>query len=90
MAVLMIGDVPGLTEDVYAGMMGQLMPVLRSSKGFVAHAGGPSPSGGWRVVEIWESEADGDAFFDTAVKPNLPPGIAPERTYQPLHTAFTK
>jgi hypothetical protein len=90
MAVLMFGEVPGLTEDVYAGMMGQLMPVLRASKGFVSHAGGPSPSGGWRVVEIWESEADGDAFFDTAVKPNLPPGIVPERTYQPVHTAFTK
>jgi hypothetical protein len=90
MAVLMIGEVPGLTEDVYAGMMGQLMPVLRSSKGFVSHAGGPSPSGGWRVVEIWESEADGDAFFETAVKPNLPPGMTPERTYHPVHTAFTK
>ena len=90
MAVLMIGEVSGLTEDIYAGMMGQLMPVLRASKGFIAHAGGPSPSGGWRVDEIWESEEDGDAFFDSAVKPNLPPGIVPERKYQPVHTAFTR
>ena len=90
MAVLMIGEVSGLTEDIYAGMMGQLMPVLRASKGFVAHAGGPSPSGGWRVVEIWESEEDGDAFFGSAVKPNLPPGIVPERKYEPVHTAFTR
>jgi len=90
MAVLMIGEVSGLTEDIYAGMMDQLMPVLRASKGFVAHAGGPSPSGGWRVVEIWESEEDGDAFFDSAVKPNLPPGIVPERKYEPVHTAFTR
>jgi len=90
MAVLMIGEVSGLTEDRYAGMMGQLMPVLRASKGFVAHAGGPSSSGGWRVVEIWESEEDGDAFFDSAVKPNLPPGIVPERKYEPVHTAFTR
>jgi hypothetical protein len=71
-------------------MIGQLMPVLRASKGFVSHAGGPSPSGGWRVVEVWESQEDGEAFFANNVKPNLPPGITPERKYHPLHTAFTK
>jgi hypothetical protein len=90
MAVLLIAEVPGLTEEVYAGMMGQMTSVLRASKGFVSHAGGPSPSGGWRVVEVWESQEDGDAFFDTNVKPNLPPGVAPERTYHPVHTAFAK
>ena len=90
MAVLMIGEVPGLTEEMYAGMMGQMQAVLRGSKGFVSHAGGPSPSGGWRVVEIWESKEDGDAFFDANVKPNLPPGVVPERTYHEVHTAFTK
>ena len=63
MAVLMIGEVPGLTEEVYAGMIGQLGPVLRASKGFVSHVGGPSPSGGWRVIEVWESREDGDAVL---------------------------
>jgi len=86
----MIAEVPGLTEDIYTGMIGQLMPALRGSQGFVSHAGGPSPEGGWRVVEVWESKEDGDAFFDNAVQPNLPPGIDVERTYHPLHTAFTK
>jgi len=90
MAVLMIGEVPGLTEEMYAGMIGQLEPVLRASKGFVSHAGGPSPDGGWRVLEVWESQADGDAFFENNVKPNLPPGVVPDRTYRPLHTVFTK
>ena len=53
MAVLMIGEVPGLTEEMYAGMIGQLEPVLRASKGFVStwaarapmEAGGSSRSG---------------------------------------------
>ena len=90
MPVLMIAEVPGLTEDVYTGMIGNLMPVLRDSPGFVSHAGGPSPEGGWRVVEIWDSQADGDAFFDNNVKPNLPPEMNPERKYHALHTAFTK
>jgi len=89
MAVLMIGEVAGMTEDVYAGMIGQLAPVLRSSKGFISHAGGPTDTG-WRVTEVWESKEDGDAFFENAVKPNLPPGIDPKREYHPVHTAFVK
>lgn len=90
MPVLMIGEVPNLSEETYAGMVGQLMPVMRASKGFVSHAGGPSPDGGWRVVEIWESEEDGEKWFDDNVKPNLPPGATPNRIYYPLHTAFAK
>ncbi|HTN80453.1 MAG TPA: hypothetical protein VMK16_12320 [Acidimicrobiales bacterium] len=86
MAVLMIGEVSDMTEDVYAGMIEQLAPVMRASKGFISHAGGPNPSGGWRVLEVWESEEDGDNFFNTAVKPNLPPGVEPTRTYHRLHT----
>ena len=90
MAVLMIAEVPGLTEDVYAGMVGGMMPGIRASKGFVSHAGGPSPSGGWRVVEVWETQEDSDEWFNNNVKPNLPPGIDPDRKFHPLHTAFTK
>jgi hypothetical protein len=90
MPVLMIGEVPDLTEEVYAGMVAQLMPLMRASKGFIAHAGGPSPSGGWRVVEIWESEEDGENWFDANVRPNLPPGVNPDRRYSQIHTALTR
>ena len=90
MAVLMIGEVPNLTEEIYGGMIGQMMPLMRASQGFISHAGGPSPAGGWRVIEIWESEEDGQTWFDENVKPNLPPGIVPDRQYFPLHSAFTK
>jgi hypothetical protein len=88
MAVLMIGEVPDLTEEMYAGMIVGLKPVLQSAKGFISHAGGPSPNGGWRVVEVWESEEDGVAWFEANVKPNLPPGVVPDRQYFPLHSAF--
>jgi hypothetical protein len=90
MPVLMIGEVPNLNEETYGAMVGQLMPLMRASSGFVSHAGGPSPSGGWRVVEVWESEEDGKKWFEENVKPNLPPGVVPDRQYYPLHTAFTK
>ena len=89
MPVLMIGEVPNMTAEIYGGMVGQLMPLMRASKGFISHAGGPSPTGGWRVVEVWESEEDGQNWFEENVKPKLPPDIVPDRQYHPLHTAFT-
>jgi len=88
--VLMIGEVPNMTEEIYAGMIGQMAPLMRASRGFISHAAGPSPTGGWRVVEAWESEEDSAKWFDENVKPNLPPGIVPDRTFHPLHTALTK
>jgi hypothetical protein len=90
MPVLMIGEVPNLTEEIYGGMIGQMMPLMRGAKGFVSHAGGPSPKGGWRVVEVWESEEDGKTWFEENVRPTLPPDIVPDRQYYPLHSAFTK
>ncbi len=90
MAVLMIGEVPNLSEEMYAGMVDRMGPLMRAHKGFIAHTGGPNPAGGWRVVEIWESEDDGRKWFEENVKPNLPPEIVPDRRYYPLHTAFTK
>jgi len=90
MPVLMIGEVPNFTEEIYAGMIGQMEPLMRAANGFVSHAGGPGPSGGWRVVEIWETEEDGKAWFEENVRPNLPPGVTPDRRYYPLHTAITK
>ena len=90
MPVLMIAEVPNLTEEIYTGMIGQMTPLMRASKGFISHAGGPSPNGGWRVVEVWESEEDGQNWFAENVKPNLPPDISPDRKFHPLHTAISK
>jgi heme-degrading monooxygenase HmoA len=90
MAVLMIAEVPNLTEELYAGMVGQLMPRMKEAKGFISHTGGPNPGGGWRVIEVWETEEDSQAWFDGEVRPNLPPEIKPNRSYHSLHTAFTR
>jgi hypothetical protein len=89
MPVLMIGVVPNLTEEMYTGMMEQMKPRITAWKGFIAHSGGPNPGGGWRVVEMWETEEDGVAWFDQNVRPNLPPGIVPDRQYYPAVTSFT-
>ncbi len=90
MPVLMIAEVPNLTEETYGGMIGQMTPLFRASNGFISHSGGPSPTGGWRIVETWESEEDSEKFFDEKVRPNVPPEIVPDRRYYPLHTIITK
>lgn len=90
MAALMIGEVKDLTAEVYNAMAAQMAPLMKTHKGFIAHTGGVSPNGGFRIVEIWESEADGQAWFDNNVKPNLPPGMKPDRNWFPLHNVVTK
>ena len=62
MPVLAIFEQPNLDGGTYASMLEQLMPVLRSAKGFMSHAGGPSPAGGTRIIEIWESEQTARSF----------------------------
>src|SRR6202161_4269725 len=87
---VLITEQPNLDEENYASMLEQLTPLLRSANGFISHAGGPSPAGGMRIIEIWESEADSQKFFNEHLKPNLPPGVVPDSTYYELHAAFTR
>jgi hypothetical protein len=86
----MIAEQPKLDQGTYALVLEQLMPLLHSANGFMYHAGGPSPAGGIRMVEVWESEADSRKFFNENLKPNLPPGIVPELAYYELHAAFAR
>ncbi|MGA3123538.1 MAG: hypothetical protein ABSF69_22440 [Polyangiaceae bacterium] len=90
MCVLMIAEQPNMDKGTYASMLEQLMPLLRSAKGLKSHAGGPSPAGGTRIVEIWESKADQQKFFNENLKPHLPPGLVPDLTYYELHAELTR
>lgn len=63
MSVLMIAEQPNMDEGIYTSMLEPLMPRLRSANGFISHAGGPSPAGGMRIIEVWESKADQRKFF---------------------------
>jgi hypothetical protein len=90
MPVLMIVEQPNLDESTYASTLEPLMPLLRSANGFVSHAGGPSPAGGIRISEIWNTKADQQKFFTEHLKPQLPPGLEPDLTYFELHAAFTR
>jgi heme-degrading monooxygenase HmoA len=67
MAVLMTAHIPDATQEMIDGMS-PILENLPGQKGFVVHANGPAP-GGWRVTEVWDSQADFEAWFEAYVKP---------------------
>ena len=85
MAVLVVAEVQGQTQQGYDGMFAVLADTLKQSKGFIFHTAHPI-EGGWRIVEVWNSKAEANEFFAKAVAPNLPPGIHPKRSVQELHS----
>jgi quinol monooxygenase YgiN len=88
MAVLMTAQIPGATKEMMDGLQPLLGP-LRSAKGFIVHANGPVP-GGWRVIEVWNSQADFEAWFETSVKPAFPEGgPGPSITFDQLDQVVT-
>jgi hypothetical protein len=85
MAVFVIADVPGQTQDGYDQMMLVLGPILREAKGFIAHGAGPAGNS-WQVFEIWDTQDDATQFFAKYIHPNLPDGVKPKRTLVQLHS----
>jgi hypothetical protein len=84
MTVLMTSELPGLTQEGYDHLAAALLPVMRSTDGFIAHAAGPV-DGGFEVTELWESEAAHEAWFTAHVAPTMPAGApVPQVTYRPV------
>jgi len=72
MAVLMTAEIPGATKEMIDGMQPLLDEIVKQ-KGFVIHTNGPV-SGGWRVVEVWDSQSDFETWFEAYVKPAFSEG----------------
>jgi hypothetical protein len=88
MPVLVTAEVQGQTQQGYDGMLNVLASALKQAPGFVLHTAHPI-DGGWRIVEVWESQHDANQFFAKYVHPNLPSGIKPKRSVQALHGLVT-
>jgi quinol monooxygenase YgiN len=88
MAVLMTAHIPGGTQEMVDGLR-PLLERIRSEKGFVLHANGPVP-GGWRVTEVWDSQADFESWFEGNVRPAFPEGgPMPSITFDQLNEVVT-
>jgi hypothetical protein len=62
MAVAMLVDNPKGSQETYERVRERLG--LERPAGGIVHVAGPSPNGGWRVIELWESEEDAKRFAE--------------------------
>ena len=71
MAIAMMVDNPEGSQEVYEQIRAQLG--VEKPAGGIFHFAGPSPNGGWRVIEVWVSEEDATRFFEEHSAPALAP-----------------
>src|SRR5437870_1008174 len=88
MTVLKQHHAPGMPAEAYDQVAAGAMPSQRKADGFVAHYA-IVEDGGITVIEIWDSIAQHDAWFNEAVRPHLPPGV-PEPKFADLHNSNTR
>ncbi len=53
-------------QDGYDGLMkaqGRDTPEAPAPDGQIAHLAGPNPTGGWRVIDVWESEQAANTYY---------------------------
>jgi hypothetical protein len=88
MAVAMLIDNPNGSQEIYEQLRERIG--LDKPAGGIFHVAGPSPNGGWRVIEIWESEEDAKRFLAERLGPAAeavgtppPPELWPVHNYMP-------
>jgi hypothetical protein len=68
MAVCQIVQFSGIDKTKYDAVIKHLDFAKNGQpKGALSHIAGPTPDG-WCVVDVWESQADFDAFFNGRLK----------------------
>jgi hypothetical protein len=86
-AVAMMVDNPEGSQEVYEKVREHL-GLQDKPAGGIFHAAGPGPNGGWRVIEVWESQEDADRFFKERLGPAFEAVGAPgraQREFWPVH-----
>jgi hypothetical protein len=74
-AIAMMVDNPEGSQETYDRVREQLG--LEKPAGGIFHLAGPSPNGGWRVIEVWESEEDVKRFVNERLLPAFEASAAP-------------
>jgi hypothetical protein len=91
MAVAMLIDNPNGSQEIYEQLRERIG--LDKPAGGIFHVAGPSPNGGWRVIEIWESEEEAKRFLAERLGPAAEAsGAAPPPPPElwPVHNYMTE
>ncbi len=91
MAIAMLLDNPNGSQEIYDRVR-ELLGLERPAGG-IFHVAGPGPNGGWRVIEVWESEDDANRFFQERLRPAFEAvgvsGPPPTPQFWPAHNYMT-
>jgi len=89
--VAMMVDNPRGSQETYDRIRKQLG--LEKPAGGILHVAGPNPNGGWRVVEVFESEEDAQRFLKERFRPAFEAvgasGPPPQPQFWPVHNYMT-
>jgi hypothetical protein len=89
-AIAMLVDNPEGSQEAYEQIRTCLG--LEKPAGGIFHIAGPSPNGGWRVIEVWETEEAANRFFAERFIPAVQTlglaGAPPKREFWPVHNAM--
>jgi hypothetical protein len=62
---------PGMNAELYDQVNDRVNPADNRPAGLIFHSAGPSPDGGWRIVDVWDSRATFDRFLESRVMPTI-------------------
>ena len=68
MPVAFLQEIPGATQEQYDQVVESLRG--KTAEGRIFHVAGPM-EGGWRVVDVWESQEAVNTFFQELLGPAL-------------------
>jgi hypothetical protein len=95
MAIVVLSDTPGMTQEQYDTVVGELGLSDSLPDGCLAHVAGPGPDGSfWREIHVWESAGQAKEFMDTTLRPAMEragakPVWGPPTAVWPVHTLIT-
>jgi hypothetical protein len=69
-AILVVGEAAGVTAEQDAALTKRLYPEGSLPAGFRIRMAGPM-AGGWRIMTLWDSEADWERFRNDMLAPAL-------------------
>ena len=72
MSILLVFERAGITQAQYDQVRKEVSPDNKPPAGMLYHVAGPTANGGFRVIEVWDSQAAADKFFHDKLAQALP------------------